>query len=94
LKVPEGCAICGATWGNHWADVEGQRMFFCCEICEAEFRNLIVEVKRRTGWKTIDEIKLKGDQRQRECNALSGSSSYAFLVGFNSQGNIRMFQPM
>jgi hypothetical protein len=94
LKVPEGCAICEATWGNHWADVEGQRMFFCCEICEVEFRNMIEEVKRRTGWKTIDEIKLKGDQRQRECTALSGSNSYAFLIGFNSQGNIRMFQPI
>jgi hypothetical protein len=94
MKVPEGCAICQATWGNHWAEVEGQRMFFCCEICEDEFRNMISEVKRRTGWKTIDEIKTSGDQRQRECLALSGSHSYRFIIGFNSEGGIGLFSEL
>lgn len=92
MKVPEGCAICEATWGNYWAEVEGQRMFFCCEICEIEFRNMIEEVKRRTGWKTIDEIKVKGDQRERQCTAILGERAYRFLIGFNSQGAIRLFQ--
>ncbi len=92
MKVPEGCAICEATWGNYWAEVEGQRMFFCCEICEIEFRNMITEVKHRTGWKTIDEIKVKGDQRKRECTAISGNRSYPFFIGFDSQGGIRIFQ--
>ncbi|HKZ41210.1 MAG TPA: TA0938 family protein, partial [Candidatus Hodarchaeales archaeon] len=89
---PEGCAICEATWGNYWAEVEGQRMFFCCEICEIEFRNMINEVKRRTGWETIDEIKMTGDQRERRCTAISGGHSYRFSIGFNSQGAIRIFQ--
>jgi hypothetical protein len=91
LKVPEGCAICGATWGNDWVEVEGQRMFFCCSVCETEYRNMIGEVKRRTGWKAIDEIKLKGDQRLRECTAISGNSTYSYSIGFNSQGAIRIF---
>lgn len=91
MKVLEGCAICGATWGNHWAEVEGQRMFFCCSVCEIEFRNMIAEVKRRTGWKVIDEIKLRGDQRQRECTAVSGNRAYSYSIGFNSQGGIRIF---
>ena len=94
MKVPEGCAICGATWGDYWAEVEGQRMFFCCEICEIEFRNMIEEVKRRTGWTTIDEIKLQGDQRERECTALAGGRSYRFAIGFNSQGAIRIFREL
>ncbi|OFX15278.1 hypothetical protein A3K71_06995 [archaeon RBG_16_50_20] len=92
MKVPEGCAICEATWGNYWAEVEGQRMFFCCEICEVEFRNMIAEVKHRTGWQTIDQIKVNGDQRQRECTAISGNRSYHFSIGFDSQGGIRIFQ--
>ena len=91
MRVHEGCAICGATWGNYWAEVEGQRMFFCCSICETEFRNMIAEVKRRTGWHAIDEIKLKGDQRHRECTAISGTRSYSYSIGFNSQGGIRTF---
>lgn len=92
MKVPEGCAICEATWGNHWAEVEGQRMFFCCEICEVEFRNMITEVKRRTGWKTIDEIKVRGDQRRREGTAVSHDLSYDFSIGFDSRGEIRIFE--
>lgn len=67
-------------------------MFFCCKICEIEFRNMITEVKRRTGWKTIDEIKMTGDQRQRDCTAISGDRTYSFSIGFDSQGDIRIFQ--
>jgi hypothetical protein len=92
LKVPEGCAICESTWGNHWAEVEGQMMFFCCNICEIEFRNMIQEVKRRTGWRTIDEIKTKGEPRGREIVATSSGTSCRFLISFNSQGAILSFQ--
>jgi hypothetical protein len=92
LKVPEGCAICGATWGNHWAEVESQRMFFCCKICETEFRNMIDQVKARTGWGAIDEIKIQGDQRSRLCTAFSGNNAYKFTISFNSQGGIRTFE--
>ncbi len=91
MKVLKGCAICGATWGNRWAEVEGERMFFCCEVCEIEFRNMIDEVKLRTGWNQIDEIKMKGDSRLRECTAISGDRSYSFSVGFNTEGGIRIF---
>ncbi len=91
MKVLDGCAICGATWGNRWAEVEGQRMFFCCEMCETEFRNMIDEVKRRTRWKKIDEIKMKGDSRLRKCTAISDERSYSFSVGFNAEGGIRLF---
>jgi len=92
LKVPEGCAICQSTWGNYWAEVEGQRMFFCCEICEVEFRNMIEEVKRRTGWKKIDEFKIEGDQRGRICTALSDAQSYNFFIRFNPRGAIETFR--
>jgi YHS domain-containing protein len=78
--VPKGCAICESTWGNHWVEVDGQRMFFCCEICEVEFRNMIEEVKRRTGWKTIDEIRVTGDQKGRECTALLGLQAFRYFI--------------
>jgi YHS domain-containing protein len=94
LKVPKGCAICESTWGNNWAEVEGQKMFFCCEICEVEFRNMIEEVKRRTGWKTIDEIRITGDQKGRECTALLGPQAFRYFIRFSSQGAIDTFRQM
>ncbi len=89
--VEEGCVICGATWGNYWREIQGQRMFFCCEICAVEFQNMIDEVKRRTGWKSVEEIKIEGDQRGRNCIAISGSKRYPFFIRFNSQGAIQAF---
>ncbi len=87
----EGCALCESTWGDYWAEVEGQRMFFCCSICEVEFRNMVSEVKRRTGWKTLDEVKLAGDYRGRNGTARSGNKSYKFFIRFDSQGGIQTF---
>ena len=92
MKVPEeGCVICDATWGNYWAEIDGQRMFFCCDICANEFRNMVDEVKHRAGWKTIDEVKMTGDYRGRNCTALSGDSKYSFYVRFDANGNIVTF---
>ena len=70
MRVKEkGCVICGATWGDYWEEVEGQRLFFCCDICAREFTNMVRTVKERTGWTTIDEIKTEGDYRGRVCRA-------------------------
>lgn len=87
----EGCAICGSTWGDYWSEVDGQKMFFCCEICAVEFQNMVSEVKSRTGWGSIDEIRIEGDQRGRDCVAVSGSRSYGFRIRFNSEGRILTF---
>jgi YHS domain-containing protein len=96
MNVPnQGCVICDSTWGNYWAEVEGQNMFFCCEICAIQFRNLVDEVKRRTGWKTIEEVKIRGDYRGRKCHATStDSQSYSFIIRFNSEGGIQKFNEL
>ena len=92
MKAPEkGCAICQATWGDYWEEIEGQRTFFCCDICAIEFKNMINEVKKKTGWKTIDEIKMTGNYRGRECTALYGSKRYNFSIRFDSKGGIDAF---
>ena len=90
----EGCAICGSTWGNYWAEVEGEKMFFCCDICFIQFRNMINEVKRRTNWRTVDEIKIEGDYRGRECVARLENNSYWFFVSFKSNGEIHRFNDL
>ncbi len=89
--IEEGCVICGATWGNYWRAIEGQRMFFCCEICAVEFQSMIDEVKRRTGWSRVDEVTIEGEQRGRNCTAVSGSERYRFFIRFNSEGKIQTF---
>jgi len=92
LKVAEkGCAICQATWGAYREESDGQRMFFCCDICAIEFKNMINEVKKRTGWKAIDEIKMTGSYRGRECVALFQGKRYGFSIRFDSKGGIDLF---
>ena len=70
-------------------------MFFCCEICAVQFKNMISEVKKRTGWPSIGEITIKGDNRGREVTAIRENvSSYKFLVRFGSKGEIQKFVPL
>ncbi len=52
---------------------------------------MIEEIKRRTGWKKIDEVKIKGDQRGRECTALANGRGYNFLIRFDTRGGIATF---
>ena len=87
----QGCAICDSTWGNVWADVEGQRMFFCCDICRVQFLGLIERIKRETGWSRLDAVEVAGDRRGRTCLATSGSESARFAFTFNAEGTLRRF---
>jgi len=87
-----GCAICGSTWGNVWAEVEGERLFFCCELCAVQYRGLIDRIKQETGWETIDSIDIAGDRRGRTCSVRGGDREARFLFTFNSEGHLLRFQ--
>jgi hypothetical protein len=52
---------------------------------------MINEVKKRTGWKTLDEIKMTGNYRGRECTALYRGNKYSFSIRFDSKGGIDVF---
>ena len=79
---------------NNITDIDEEAQLFCCEICEVEFRNMIEEVKRRTGWKTIDEVRITGDQKGRECTARLGLQAFRYFIRFSSQGAIDTFREM
>jgi hypothetical protein len=66
-------------------------MFFCCDICAIEFKNTIQEVKDHTGWNSIDEIKMTGDYRGRDCIAIRNSEKYGFFIRFDSKGHVETF---
>jgi hypothetical protein len=86
-----GCAICDSTWGNVWAEVEGERRFFCCEICVLQFRTLVERLKADTGWDEIDTLEISGDRRGRTCRVSHGGKFLDFSVAFNPQGRVRRF---
>lgn len=95
MKVPEkGCVLCAATWGDYWEEVEGQEMFFCCKVCADQFRNMLAELRRRTGWNEIDEIRIAGDHRGRICAAISGDRQYEFFIKFGGGGTIQTFMDL
>ncbi len=87
-----GCAICDSTWGDVWAEVEGERMFFCCDLCLVQFRSLCERIKHETGWATIDSLTIAGDRRGRTCRASTGPRTFDCFVAFNPQGEIRRFE--
>jgi hypothetical protein len=92
MKAGEtGCLICGATWGDYWENVEGKRMFFCCDVCARQFRNLINEVKKRTGWEKVSSVRMDGDYRGRVCTAERSDDSYRFFVKFDGEGDIQNY---
>lgn len=86
-----GCAICDSNWGNLWEEVEGTRLFFCCDICLVQFRGLVDRIRSETGWTAIDSLTIAGDRRGRSCRATQREESYACTVAFNAQGGIRAF---
>ncbi len=88
-----GCAICDSTWGDVWAEVEGERLFFCCGICVTQFRHLVDRIKASTGWPTVDAIEISGDRRGRRCVAAHGADRFGCFVAFNADGDVREFRP-
>ncbi len=86
-----GCALCGATWGDYWEEVEGKRLFFCCDVCAKQYRNIVGEAKKRKGWSSVDALEMEGGYRGRVCTARRGSDSYRFLISFFENGDVRTF---
>ncbi|MCY0858823.1 MAG: TA0938 family protein [Sulfolobaceae archaeon] len=88
-----GCAICGATWGEYYAEVDGEKLFFCCDICAAEFINMINEVKKRAGWERVDEIEINGNYYAgRTCVAKHEGKEFKFYIRFGDEGEITTFK--
>ncbi len=87
----EGCAICDSTWGDVWAEVEGERTFFCCELCALQFQRLVDRIKTATGWARLDELMITGDRRGRLVDVAGDGDRRIFFVTFNPEGDVREF---
>jgi hypothetical protein len=88
----DGCAICNSTWGNVWAEIGEERLFFCCDLCVVQYRELWERVNREVGWDRVDSIDIAGDRRGRTCEVASGDRRARFVFAFNSVGKLLRFQ--
>jgi Ta0938 len=88
----DGCAICNSTWGNVWADVEGERLFFCCDLCVTQYRELIGRVRKATGWDRIESIEIAGDRRGRTAEVVAGTDRARFAFAFTAEGKLLHFR--
>lgn len=86
------CAICDSSWGDLWEVVEGERLFFCCEVCAVQFRGLVARIKAETGWATIERLTVAGDRRGRTAEAQNGTAIYRCEFAYNAQGALRSFR--
>jgi hypothetical protein len=90
LPRPENvCALCGSSWGDVWRTIDGRRLFFCCKVCEREYLVTLKEIKKRTGWKKLEDVRFEGGRRGRRCVAKSGEKSYTLIASYDRAGRIQ-----
>ncbi len=94
MPPSEGCALCGSTWGNVWAEADGKRRFFCCDLCVVQYQNLVTRIKEATGWTRIGALEITGDRRGRVCRASQPGEVRGFLVAFGTEGTLRVFREL
>lgn len=87
----DGCALCGSTWGNYWAETGGRRLFFCCDVCSKQYSAIVSEAKRRKDWDSVDQVVMLGDHRGRTCKVTRGTDTYSFMISFFDDGSLRSF---
>lgn len=89
----EGCGLCNATWGEYYRDIDGDRMFFCCNICADIFETMVEKVKKATGWKSIDYVELVGNYSSgRECVAKSDDKEFKYYFRTYGDGTFITFE--
>lgn len=89
----EGCGLCNATWGEYWREIDGENMYFCCNICADIFETMVNRVKESTGWNRIDYVELKGNYSSgRECEARNGDKSFRYYFRTYSNGKFITFE--
>ncbi len=89
----KGCGLCDATWGEYYRDIDGDNMFFCCDICADIFETMVKKVKGATGWDSIDYVDLMGNySKGRECTARHGSEEFTYYFRTHGNGDFITFE--
>jgi len=89
----EGCALCNATWGEYYREIDGDNMLFCCNLCADAFEGMVAKVKENTGWEHIDSIELHGNySKGRNCVARKGDEEFKYYFRTFSDGKMMTFE--
>jgi Ta0938 len=88
----DGCVLCGSTWGDHWAEIEGVRRFFCCSVCEVQFENLLTVCRHELGGSGIESLAIEGDRRGRVAVVGHDGKTDRFSFVFGGEGEVRGFR--
>ncbi|MCI4335677.1 MAG: TA0938 family protein [Thermoplasmata archaeon] len=91
---PEGCPLCGSTWGDWWQEVQGRSTYFCCKLCAQEWVLLLEEIGRRTAWPNLDAVRVDGNRWGRTGEAQHAGASFRFAVAFTPEGRLRRFEAL
>ena len=91
---PDGCVLCGSTWGDYWEEVDGERRFFCCEVCARQLKSLVRGLLTATGWDRLDALVIEGDRRGRVARATRAAEERSFSFVFDEAGGVRRLRPI
>ena len=64
------CAICGKEWRGAYMEVNGRRLFFCCDSCARRFSKVLNEVNKVVDIKLVDQISMFSSTDGREVNVV------------------------
>ena len=51
-----GCVLCGATWGDYRATIEGEELSFCCDAGARVYAQAVRRTREATGWPRVDRL--------------------------------------
>ncbi|MCI4319731.1 MAG: TA0938 family protein [Thermoplasmata archaeon] len=93
MKLREdGCALCGSTWGDYWTEIDGERRFFCCELCALQFGHLLASIRNELGDGRVDGVAIEGDRRGRTVAVEHPGGPSRFSFYFGGEGEVRRFR--
>ncbi|MHA2032113.1 MAG: TA0938 family protein [Candidatus Kariarchaeaceae archaeon] len=92
MSESNSCELCGSEWGDYWYEIDEKSLFFCCEICAIQYRNMTKAIRKETNWHTIDHLEIEGTSRGRTGIALSNGENFNFRISFLPDGRILDFQ--
>jgi|GEM_PF-423689 len=90
----DGCLLCASTWGDHWEVTGGRSEFFCCELCARQWKTILREVTRATGWPDAGAVEIEGDRWGRTGVARRDGAEFRFATAFTPDARLRRFEPI
>ena len=77
-----GCTLCDSTWGDYYETIEDTKLFFCCDVCASQYRQIITVLKEKLSLGRIDEFHITGNPRKRTFRLFSEGNEFTGYITF------------